>query len=296
MISGETGTGKELIARAIHFNSKRRGKPLIKINCAALPAGLVESELFGHEKGAFSGAIARRIGRFELADGGTIFLDEIGEIPLEVQVKLLRVLQEKEFDRVGGKSPIAVDVRVIAATNRDLLAAVRDKTFREDLYYRLNVFPVLVPPLRERKEDIPLLAHFLIKKFGTKIGKPIEQISDDAISRLCAYHWPGNIRELEEKHHRTGFDRLARSRCCRIDAELLSAASPSSKSADSSLVTIERDHIQRVLIQTGGVIEGPSGAARILDMHPNTLRSRIRKLGIRRSDRRESEGTLESGP
>jgi transcriptional regulator with GAF, ATPase, and Fis domain len=207
---------------------------------------------------------------------------------LEVQVKLLRVLQEKEFDRVGGKSPIAVDVRVIAATNRDLLAAVRDKTFREDLYYRLNVFPVLVPPLRERKEDIPLLAHFLIRKFGTKIGKTIEQISDDAISRLCAYHWPGNIRELENIIERALI--VSPGPVLRIDAELLSAAPPSSKSADSALVTIERDHIQRVLIQTGGVIEGPSGAARILDMHPNTLRSRIRKLGIRRSDRRDSEG------
>jgi formate hydrogenlyase transcriptional activator len=287
LISGETGTGKELIARAIHFNSKRRGKPLIKINCAALPTGLVESELFGHEKGAFTGAIAKRIGRFELADGGTIFLDEIGEIPLEVQAKLLRVLQEKEFDRVGGKSPIAVDVRVIAATNRDLLAAVRDKTFRDDLYYRLNVFPILVPPLRERKEDIPLLAHFLIKKFGTQIGKPIEQITNDAISRLCAYHWPGNIRELENIIERALI--LSPGPVLQIDSELLSAAAAPSEGADSSLVAIERDHIQRVLEQTGGVVEGPSGAAQILDMHPNTLRSRMKKLGIRRSDRRGSE-------
>ena len=198
LISGETGTGKELIARAIHFNSKRRDRPLIKVNCAALPTGLVESELFGHEKGAFTGAIARRIGRFELADGGTIFLDEIGEIPLEVQVKLLRVLQEREFDRVGGgKSPISVDVRVIAATNRDLLSAVREKKFREDLYYRLNVFPLRLPPLRERKADIPLLAHFLVKKFATSVGKSIERISAEALARLDAYDWPGNVRELE---------------------------------------------------------------------------------------------------
>jgi formate hydrogenlyase transcriptional activator len=287
LISGETGTGKELIARAIHFNSKRRDKPLIKINCAALPTGLVESELFGHEKGAFTGAIAKRIGRFELADGGTIFLDEIGEIPLEVQVKLLRVLQEKEFDRVGGKSTITVDVRVIAATNRDLAAAVQDKTFREDLYYRLNVFPIHVPPLRERKEDIPLLAHFLIKKLGTQIGKPIEQISRDAISRLCAYPWPGNIRELENVIERALI--VSPGPVLQIDADLLAAAAPTSEGVDSSLVAIEREHIQRVLEQTGGVVEGPGGAARILDMHPNTLRSRMKKLGIRRSDHRDSE-------
>jgi PAS domain S-box-containing protein len=279
LISGETGTGKELIARAIHFNSKRRDNPLIKINCAALPTGLVESELFGHEKGAFTGAIAKRVGRFELADGGTIFLDEIGEIPLEVQAKLLRVLQEKEFDRIGGKSPIAVDVRVIAATNRDLLAAVREKTFREDLYYRLNVFPVHVPSLRERKEDIPLLAHFLIKRFGPQIGKPLVEISKDAISRLCAYHWPGNVRELENVIERALI--VSTSPTLQIDSELLSAPVASLESADSSLAAIEREHIQRVLEETGGVVEGPRGAARVLDMHPNTLRSRMKKLGIR---------------
>jgi formate hydrogenlyase transcriptional activator len=280
LISGESGTGKELIARAIHFNSKRRDKPLIKLNCAALPTGLVESELFGHEKGAFTGAIARRIGRFELADGGTIFLDEIGEIPLDVQAKLLRVLQEKEFDRVGGKSPIAVDVRVIAATNRDLLAAVREKTFREDLYYRLNVFPLFVPPLRERQEDIPLLSHFLVKKFATQIGKPIEEISDDAIARLSGYHWPGNVRELENIIERALI--VSPGPLLQIDSELLSAAATPAGSTGNSLVAVERDHINRVLEQTGGVVEGPKGAARILDMHPNTLRSRMKKLGIRR--------------
>jgi formate hydrogenlyase transcriptional activator len=284
LISGETGTGKELIARAIHFNSKRRHKPLIKINCAALPTGLVESELFGHEKGAFTGAIAKQIGRFELADGGTIFLDEIGEIPLEVQAKLLRVLQEKEFDRVGGKSPISVDVRVIAATNRDLLAAVRDRGFREDLYYRLNVFPVHVPSLRDRQEDIPLLTHFLVKKFGPKIGKPVAKIDNDAISRLCAYHWPGNVRELENVIERALI--LSSGPALHIDSELLSAAKPISHGADSSLVAVEREHIHRVLEQTGGVIEGPGGAARILDMHPNTLRSRMKRLGIGRSSHR----------
>src|SRR5947209_2764006 len=197
LITGETGTGKELIARAIHSASKRRDKPLIKINCAAFPPGLVESELFGHEKGAFTGAIARRTGRFELANGGTIFLDEIGEVPLETQVKLLRVLQEREFDRVAGRSPIKVDIRVLAATNRDLLQAVRDKQFREDLYYRLNVFPIRLPPLRDRKEDIPLLVQFLVRKFATRIGKRVGGVTDQTLRRLIDYPWPGNIRELE---------------------------------------------------------------------------------------------------
>jgi formate hydrogenlyase transcriptional activator len=279
LISGETGTGKELIARAIHSNSRRREKPLIKINCAALPTGLVESELFGHEKGAFTGAIAKRIGRFELADGGTIFLDEIGEIPLEAQTKLLRVLQEKEFERVGGKSPIRVDVRVIAATNRDLLAAVREKTFREDLYYRLNVFPIVVPPLRDRTDDIPLLAHFLTRKCGRQIGKLIERIDSDSLERLCAYHWPGNVRELENVIERALI--LSTGSVLEIDPDLVPAEP--ARLTGGSLLAIERDHIQRVLEQTGGVIEGANGAARILDMHPNTLRSRMKKLGIRRT-------------
>jgi transcriptional regulator with GAF, ATPase, and Fis domain len=197
LVTGETGTGKELIARAIHSNSKRKDKPLIKVNCAALPAGLVESELFGHEQGAFSGAIARRLGRFEVADGGTIFLDEIGELPAEAQVKLLRVLQEREFDRVGGTAPVRVDVRVIGATNRDLLQEVREKMFREDLYYRLNVFPVRLPALRERRDDIPLLVQFLVNKFALRIGKRLEGVSGGTMQRLQEYPWPGNIRELE---------------------------------------------------------------------------------------------------
>ena len=284
LISGETGTGKELVARAVHFNSRRRDKPLIKINCAALPTGLVESELFGHEKGAFTGAIARRVGRFELADGGTIFLDEIGEIPLEAQTKLLRVLQEKEFDRVGGKSPIRVDVRVIAATNRDLLAAVRQKTFREDLYYRLNVFPIVVPPLRDRKGDVPLLAHYLTRKCGRRIGKPVETIDGDSLERLAAYPWPGNVRELENVIERALI--LSTGSVLEIDPELVSAAPAGAApvgAACGSLLAIEKEHIQRVLERTGGVIEGAAGAARILDMHPNTLRSRMKKLGIRRT-------------
>src|SRR5262249_43901053 len=197
LVTGETGTGKELIARAVHSASPRKDKPLIKVNCAALPAGLVESELFGHEKGAFSGAITQRKGRFELADGGTLFLDEIGELPAEAQVKLLRVLQEREFDRVGGADPIRVDVRVIAATNRHLLQEVREKRFREDLYYRLNVFPVRLPPLRERRDDIPLLVHFLVNKFAPPVGKRLDGVSRGTMQRLQEYPGPGNVRERE---------------------------------------------------------------------------------------------------
>src|SRR5262245_31105544 len=197
LISGETGTGKELIARAVHSASRRRDRPLIKVNCAALPAGLVESELFGHEKGAFSGAVARRLGRFELADGGTLFLDEVGELPLDSQAKLLRALQEREFDRVGGTAPVKVDVRVIAATNRDLAAEVREKRFREDLQYRLNVFPVRLPPLRERRDDIPLLVHFLLGKFAPRVGRRVEGVTRETMRGLQEYPWPGNIRELE---------------------------------------------------------------------------------------------------
>jgi PAS domain S-box-containing protein len=283
LISGETGTGKELIARAIHSSSKRKDKPLIKINCAALPTGLVESELFGHEKGAFTGAIARRLGRFELANGGTIFLDEIGEIPAEVQAKLLRVLQEREFDRVGGSTPIKVDVRVIAATNRNLLKAVRDKTFREDLYYRLSVFPITLPPLRERNNDIPLLVGFLIDKFKTRIGKQVDGVGRSTMQRLLAYSWPGNVRELENVLERAVI--LASSPILEIDPDHLSASS-SSTSAEpqpGSLESVERAHIRVVLEQTGWVIEGPKGAAKVLELHPNTLRSRLKKLGITRA-------------
>ena len=222
LITGETGTGKELIARAIHSLSKRRDKPLVKLNCAALPSGLVESELFGHEKGAFTGAIARRVGRFELADGGTVFLDEVGELPLDVQAKLLRVLQEREFDRVGGRRPQRVDVRVIAATNRDLAKAVREKQFREDLFYRLNVFPIELPPLRDRREDIPLLAHYLLKKYAMQIGKPMDGISPETIERLQAYPWPGNVRELENVIERAVI--LASGRTVQIGAEMLPAS------------------------------------------------------------------------
>ncbi len=285
LITGETGTGKELITRAIHSASKRRDRPLIKVNCAAFPTGLVESELFGHEKGAFTGAIARRCGRFELAHGGTIFLDEIGEIPPEAQVKLLRVLQEREFDRVGGSTPIKVDIRVLAASNRDLLKAVREKTFREDLYYRLNVFPISLPPLRERKEDIPLLVHFLVNKFATRIGKRLDGVQEPTMRRLIDYSWPGNVRELENVLERAVI--LATGARLDISADLFPAphASPVASAAtpDRTLESVERDYVCSVLQQTDWVVDGPRGAARILGLHPNTLRNRMKKLGITRA-------------
>ena len=283
LIIGETGTGKELIARAIHSRSKRADRPLIKVNCAALPTGLVESELFGHEKGAFTGAISRRTGRFELANGGTIFLDEIGDIPREAQAKLLRVLQEHEFERVGGSSSIQADVRVMAATNRDLLKAVRDKTFREDLYYRLNVFPIALPPLRERPQDIPLLVRFLIDKFKMRIGKQVDGVSPKTMQRLTAYPWPGNVRELENVLERAVI--LATGPTLEIDPGLLtSSSSPSPATPEpTNLAALERCHILAVLEQTDWVIDGPKGAARLLGLHPNTLRSRLKKLGIKRA-------------
>jgi PAS domain S-box-containing protein len=282
LITGETGTGKELIARAIHSASKRRDKPLIKINCAAFPTGLVESELFGHEKGAFTGAIARRSGRFELADGGTIFLDEIGEIPSETQVKLLRVLQEREFDRVGGGSPIKVDIRILAATNRNLLQAVREKTFREDLYYRLSVFPITLPPLRERKGDIPLLVHFLVHKFAARIGKRIEGVTEQTMRLLIDYPWPGNIRELENILERAVILTTGTTLAIAPDFLPLTDAAPTARQ-ELTLESVERDHIVAVLHQTDWIIEGPRGAARTLGLHPNTLRNRMKKLGITRA-------------
>ncbi|MGA2451367.1 MAG: sigma 54-interacting transcriptional regulator [Polyangiaceae bacterium] len=305
LIQGETGTGKELIARAIHSRSTRRDRPLIKINCAALPAGLVESELFGHERGAFSGAIAKRIGRFELANGGTIFLDEVGELFPDVQAKLLRVLQEREFERVGGNATIKVDARVIAATNRDLPRAIAEGKFRQDLFYRLSVFPITLPPLRDRATDIPLLVHFLVMKSAVRVGKRIESVNSETMGRLVAYAWPGNVRELENVVERAVI--LSRSPVLEIDQKLLphapmstpptriheGGASPLSSSspdearnaatgASMSLADIERAHILDVLSRTGGIIEGERGAAKILALHPNTLRGRIKKLGIAR--------------
>ena len=282
LLTGETGTGKELIARAIHSRSGRKNKALIKVNCAALPTGLIESELFGHEKGAFTGAISKKIGRFELADKGTIFLDEIGEIPLEVQTKLLRVLQDGEFERVGGTQTIHVDVRVISATNRDLEKAIPENKFRADLFYRINVFPVHLPALRERKEDIPLLVHYFVNKHMIKMGKRIEKIDLDTMKRFLSYSWPGNIRELENIVERAVI--LSKSPSLYIEEELFPSAKLDEQSENAllSLEEIERNHIIKVLKEARGVIEGPKGAAIILNVHPNTLRSRIKKLSIDR--------------
>jgi transcriptional regulator with GAF, ATPase, and Fis domain len=281
LITGETGTGKELIARAVHQRSTRAQKALIKVNCAALPVGLSESELFGHEKGAFTGAVSRHIGRFELADGGTILLDEIGDLSPEVQAKLLRVLQEREFERVGGTRSIKVDVRVIAATNRNLEEAVRQNRFRADLYYRLNVFPIHLPPIRERRDDIPLLARFFVNRYMIRMGKRIEKIAPEAMDRLVAYSWPGNIRELENIIERAVI--LCKGPTLHVEDEL--APSPPSAGEDQRPLTledVERNHIVRILEQTRWVIEGHAGAAKILKIHPNTLRSRMQKLGIQR--------------
>jgi len=287
LIQGESGTGKELIARAIHAASPRKNRPLIKVNCAALPSSLIESELFGHEKGAFTGATSKRIGRFELAEGGTLFLDEIGEIPLEVQVKLLRVIQEREFERVGGQMPIKMDVRVITATNRNLLQEVAGKKFREDLFYRLNVFPLTTPPLRERLEDIPLLVKFLIGKLGPKIGKKIEGVSANSLQRLQNYRWPGNIRELENLIERAII--LADAPILEIEPDQLPTVSDKDiktvHSSDASLNAVAKQHILNILEQTRWMIEGPNGAAQLLNIKPSTLRYRMQKLGIDKTNR-----------
>ena len=281
LIRGDTGTGKELIARAIHHLSPRRARSLVKVNCGAIPANLVESELFGHEKGSFTGALQRRIGRFELADGGTIFLDEVGELPLDAQVKLLRVLQEREIERVGSGHPTKVDVRVIAATNRDLHAAVKAGSFRADLLYRLNVFPIEVPPLSARASDIPLLVNQFVTKFSSRIGKKIDGVTQATMDRLRKYSWPGNIRELENVIERATI--LAKGAILQINDVLLHGnAAPHVPVADS-LEEVERAHILRILHDVNWVIEGKKGAATRLGLHPNTLRSRMQKLGIKKS-------------
>lgn len=301
LIYGETGTGKELIARAIHDRSHRKNRPLVKVNCSAISAGLVESELFGHAKGAFTGAFERRIGRFELADGGTIFLDEVGELPLDTQVKLLRVLQEREFEPVGSNRSVHVDVRIICATNRNLEEAIAAGTFRSDLYYRLNVFPLEVPPLRERRADIDQLAKFFVSRFARKLGKNITGISEAATEKLLSYSWPGNIRELQNVIERALI--LCNGPILDLESDLgsIPASSVSSEPpleveavpyADEpplkTLQEVERAHILAVLEQTHGVIEGSHGAAKTLGMHPNTLRHRMEKLGIKRQPHRIS--------
>jgi transcriptional regulator with GAF, ATPase, and Fis domain len=282
LILGETGTGKELVAEAIHNESSRRNRPLVKVNCAALPSNLIESELFGREKGAFTGSQERQIGRFELADKGTIFLDEVGELPLELQAKLLRVIQSGEFERLGSPHTIKVDVRIIASTNRHMMNEVKKGQFREDLYYRLNVFPITVPPLRKRTEDIPMLVQFFLKKYGKKIGKQIERVPYDVIKELQKYQWPGNVRELANIIERSMI--ISPNSTLHLEDKL-----DTSKTTDDgilqskSLSEMERDHILSVLEQTKWKIDGKNGAAEILDLNSSTLRTRMRKLGIQRS-------------
>ena len=280
LVLGETGTGKELIARALHKNSGRNDRPLIKVNCAALPTYLIESELFGHEKGAFTGAINQHIGRFEMAHEGTIFLDEIGEMPLELQVKLLRILQEGEFERIGNPKTINVNVRVIAATNRDLLKEVESGNFRQDLYYRLNVFPIEVPPLRERMEDIPFLVRQFVSKTGKKIGKSIDIIPDELIAKLREHYWPGNIRELENIVERAVI--TSQGNILSLKDALLKSKPIPEQQFSGSLQDVERSYIYEVLNSCNWKIEGPHGASQVLGLNPSTLRSKMLKLGLKK--------------
>jgi formate hydrogenlyase transcriptional activator len=280
LIQGETGTGKELVARAVHNLSPRRDRTFVKVNCAAIPSGLLESELFGHERGAFTGAIAQKIGRIELAHQGTLFLDEVGDIPLELQPKLLRVLQEMEFERLGSTRTIRVDVRVVAATNRELPRMVAEGRFRSDLYFRLNVFPLTIPPLRERREDIPILVRYFAQKFARRSDKPIESIASEDMEALLRYHWPGNARELENLIERAVI--LSRGPVLHIPLKDLAFQPDSNSSRPSTLEAAEREHILRVLRETNWVIAGPNGAAARLGMKRTTLHSRLKKLGIKR--------------
>jgi transcriptional regulator with GAF, ATPase, and Fis domain len=278
LLLGETGSGKEVLAQAIHDASVRRGRPMIKVNCAALPASLIESELFGREKGAFTGALARQPGRFEIADGSTIFLDEVGELPLELQPKLLHVLQEGEFERLGGTKTIKVDARVIAATNRPLAQAVKEGKFREDLFYRLDVFPIEVPPLRERREDIPLLAWTFVKEFSNSMGKPIDEIAEESMSALQEYHWPGNIRELRNVVERgmiLGHGPKLHVKLCHTTLRPVAV-----RATAGSLNEAERAIILQAVEQCNWRIRGSNGAAALLDVKPTTLESRIKKLGL----------------
>jgi transcriptional regulator with GAF, ATPase, and Fis domain len=296
LVLGETGTGKELIARAVHDRSPRKNRPLVKVNCGAISAGLVESELFGHVKGAFTGAITNRDGRFKLADGGTIFLDEVGELPMDTQVKLLRVLQEQEFEPIGSSRTIKVDVRVVAATNRDLQELIREGKFRADLFYRLNVVPLRVPALRERASDIHLLVMFFLQKFAAKLGKRMAHVSAEAMRQLTSYTWPGNVRELQNVIERAVIlspgntlmlaEELRAPERVQVAQAITARSKPiepvPTTNNSGSLDDVERRHIESVLNQTNWMIEGERGAAKILDMNPSTLRSRMLKLGIKR--------------
>ncbi len=282
LILGETGTGKESLARAVHDLSPRRERAFVKVNCASVPAGLLESELFGHEKGAFTGAIAQRIGRFELAHQGTLFLDEVGEIPLELQPKLLRVLQEKQFERLGNNRTMTSDVRIVAATNRDLAKLVAAGQYRSDLFYRLSVFPVLVPPLRDRSEDIPLLVHYFLSKFAKRLGRSVDVVSPETMEALRRYAWPGNIRELEHVIERAAI--LSPGKELQISLIELANADQVASKQSATLDEMEREHILRVLRETKGKIGGPGGAAERLGMNRTTLNSRMQQLRISRRD------------
>jgi PAS domain S-box-containing protein len=280
LLTGETGTGKELIARALHQRSQRQAKPLVKLNCATLPAGVVESELFGHEKGAFTGALSRQLGRFELADGGTLFLDEIGELPLELQAKLLRVLQEGEFERVGGTRTLRTDVRIIAATNRDLAQAVQQGQFRSDLFYRINVFPIHLPPLRERPKDIPPLVTHFVRKYAAKFSKSLPTVSAQDMDTLCTYAWPGNVRELQHVIERAVI--LSTGPYLELGTWFSPSATGSKPTRVATLEETERTHILAVLERTGWRVSGTQGAAELLGLRPTTLESRMKKLGMTR--------------
>ena len=283
LVQGETGTGKELIARAIHNLSSRCGRPFIKLNCAAIPFDLLESELFGHEKGAFTGAIAQKIGRFELADKGTLFLDEVGDIPLPLQPKLLRVLQEQEFERLGSGRTHQVDVRLVAATHRNLVEMVKRSEFRSDLYYRLNVFPVPLPPLRERREDIPALVEHFVEIYARRMGKQIDQISPATMSELTSYAWPGNIRELQNFIERSVI--LTSANVLQSPLASLRNAAEVQSIGPITMEDAERDHIRKTLEQTRWVVSGPNGAAARLGIKRSTLYFRMQKLGISRTNK-----------
>jgi formate hydrogenlyase transcriptional activator len=283
LIQGETGTGKELVARAIHNLSARCGRPFIKLNCAAIPFDLLESELFGHERGAFTGAIAQKIGRFELADKGTLFLDEVGDIPPALQPKLLRVLQEQEFERLGSTRTHQVDVRLVAATNRNLVEMVKRNEFRSDLYYRLNVFPIPLPPLRERREDIPALVEHFVEIYARRMGKEIEHVPSETMSALVSYLWPGNIRELQNFIERSVI--LTSGNVLHPPLASLKSAAEAESLGPITLEDAERDHIRKILEETRWVVAGPNGAAARLGIKRSTLYFRMQKLGISRAKR-----------
>jgi formate hydrogenlyase transcriptional activator len=283
LIEGETGTGKELVARAIHQGSSRRDRSFVKLNCAAIPLGLLESELFGHERGAFTGAVARKVGRFEAADQGTLFLDEIGDIPLELQAKLLRVLQEGEFERLGSTQTQRVNVRLVAATNRDLANMVSKKQFRSDLYYRLWVFPIAVPPLRDRLEDIPVLVEHFVKTFSERMGKQIREVPAEVMEALVGYSWPGNIRELQNFIERSVI--LSLGNVLRPPLANLKATAKRESPKEVTLEEAQRNHIRRILEHTRWVVSGPNGAAARLGIKRSTLYFRMQRLGISRPNR-----------